>query len=84
MGRKAFLARDTGLLKCHGFVQSNEPGDIVLEVPENFELSPGKWIYQDGKFLPYTAPETPDPLNELRRLLIEDPTKLAKLKTLLK
>jgi hypothetical protein len=45
--KKAFIDAVTRRLKCHGFMASNEPGDIALDVPDNFDLNPGEWRH-DG------------------------------------
>jgi hypothetical protein len=45
--KKAFIDPVTRILKCHGFVDSNEPGDIAIEVQDDFGLEPGKWRH-DG------------------------------------
>lgn len=42
MTRNAFLASD-GLLKCHGYIDANETGDVKLPVEDSFDLSPRKW-----------------------------------------
>lgn len=47
MGRMAFRDPVTGVLKCHGYVTANDPGDIAVDVPEEFNLTPGDWKW-DG------------------------------------
>jgi hypothetical protein len=45
--KKAFIDQDTRILKAHGFIESNDQGDIAIEVPDDFGLEPGKWQH-DG------------------------------------
>lgn len=62
MGRKAFLDPTTSRLKCHGFIESNDPGDIVMDVPENFSLDPTigyKWDGTSFVSFPHTKVEDP-------------------------
>lgn len=44
--RNAFVGAG-GNLKAHGFVQVNDPDDMLIEVAEDFDLEPGKWRW-DG------------------------------------
>jgi|GEM_PF-1959440 len=41
--RKAFIDPVTRRLKCHGFMVANEPDDIIIDVPDDFDLAPGEW-----------------------------------------
>jgi hypothetical protein len=45
--KNAFLDPVSRTLKAHGFIESNAPGDITIEVPDDFGLEPGKWQH-DG------------------------------------
>ena len=58
MNRNAFLASD-GLLKCHGFVEENEPGDVKLQVEESFDLAPRKWRRAGDAWTPVSGVLTP-------------------------
>lgn len=51
MMNKAFIDPVTRILKCHGFVDSNEPGDIAIDVPEYFDLEPGKWRHDGSNWV---------------------------------
>lgn len=61
MPRYAFYDPATGVLKAHGFVETNEPGDIRVGVPDDFGLKPGTVSLSEDKksTLPYTAPALP-------------------------
>lgn len=48
---KAFIDPVTRILKCHGFIDSNEPGDIAIDVPEYFDLEPGKWRHDGSNWV---------------------------------
>jgi hypothetical protein len=43
--RNAFLDPVTRVLKAHGFVNSNDPGDIVIPVDDDFDLTPLAWMH---------------------------------------
>lgn len=45
-----------GVLKCWGFVESNESGDTRLDVAEDFALEPRKWRWDGQAWQPYQAP----------------------------
>lgn len=53
---KAFRDPVTGMLKCFGFVQTNEPGDISMDVPDDFNLEPRKWRWNGSTWVSYTEP----------------------------
>lgn len=55
---KAFVD-NTGRLKAWGFMESNEPGDVVMNVPDSFDLAPGRWRWDGERWQP--VPETPPP-----------------------
>lgn len=42
--RNAFLDPTTGVLKCHGYVETNELDDIKIPVPDEFDKKPGQWV----------------------------------------
>ena len=61
--RNAFLDPVTSRLKCHGFVQTNDPGDVVLPVPEDFALNPRDgWKWDGADFVAFPFPPLPDRL----------------------
>jgi hypothetical protein len=68
MAKHAFRDPTTGVLKCVGFVERNEPGDIKMVVPDEFALEPGKWKWDGTAWVPF-APDDP---NEPRRKAIKD------------
>lgn len=49
--KRAFIDQATRILKCHGFVDSNEPGDIAIDVPDDFGLEPGKWRHDGSNWV---------------------------------
>jgi hypothetical protein len=57
--RHAFLRHADGVLVCHGFVASNLPGEMRIEVPENFDLAPLKWKMVEGEWVSHEEPVPP-------------------------
>jgi hypothetical protein len=49
--RKAFIDPDTRILTAHGFISSNEPSDLVIDVPDDFGLEPGKWRHDGSNWV---------------------------------
>lgn len=58
--KNAFYDPITNVLKCYGYVETNEPGDIKLPVSEDFDLKPGEHQWNGAKFVPYTKPVVVD------------------------
>lgn len=58
-GRNAFVDPVNGVLKAHGFVDANAPGDLVLPVEEEFNLAPGRWRWTGSEWLPFAPPPIP-------------------------
>lgn len=58
-GRNSFYSPTTGILKCHGFVESNEFGDIKVPVSDDFTLEPGKWRWDGTQWVSYKSPKPP-------------------------
>lgn len=56
--RKAFVDPLTGVLKAVGLCATNEPGDQVIDVPEDFNLKPGTVKRQGHAWVPYTPPKS--------------------------
>lgn len=54
--KNAFLDSD-GVLKCHGFVEENEPGDTRIEVPSDFNLEPRKWKLEGNQWIEHKEKE---------------------------
>lgn len=48
--KNAFVGPDS-VLKAWGYVESNEPTDTKIPVPEDFNLELGKWRYQAGQWV---------------------------------
>lgn len=72
--RHAFYHPITGILKCVGWVQSNEIGDIRVLVDETFDLLPGEWRWNGVAWEPFLAPPPPVELtgNEVAALLVKE------------
>lgn len=58
MPRYAFIDSSSGVLKTHGYVETNEVGDTRLEVSEDFMLKPGRWRWNAGLWELFTPPQT--------------------------
>ncbi|OGO36712.1 MAG: hypothetical protein A2W35_17935 [Chloroflexi bacterium RBG_16_57_11] len=57
MAKSAFVDSATGVLKCWGFVESNEPGDTRIPVPEDFALDPrAGWQWDGFTWQKYSIP----------------------------
>ena len=54
-GRNAFLD-SAGVLKTHGFVEENAPGDVKIPVADDFALAPGRWRRVGEGWEPVTPP----------------------------
>lgn len=54
--RNAFVDPITGYLVCHGFVETNNPGETIVPVPEDFILQPYHWKYQAGEWVAAAPP----------------------------
>ena len=59
MPRYSFYDPVTNVLKAHGFVETNTPGDIRQEVPDGFDLEPGRWRWDGTTWQPFVPPPTP-------------------------
>jgi hypothetical protein len=70
MGRRAFLDPTTGVLKGHGYMAALDPGDQVLDVPDDFALEPGRWRWDGTKWVPFTPPPPPAALTPTERALV--------------
>lgn len=61
MPKNAFIDPVTSVLKTQGFVQTNDPGDIVIPVPEDFNLNPRDgWKWNGTQFVSFVLPLPPD------------------------
>lgn len=54
--RKAFVDSVTGVLKAHGLMTSNEPGDVAVDVPEDFKAVPGTVARQGNAWVDVPVP----------------------------
>lgn len=52
MNKYSFRDPVTGILKAWGYVESNSPGDIAQEEPDDFNLDPGKWKWDGTQWVP--------------------------------
>lgn len=74
MKRNAFLDPVTSRLKCHGFVLTNEVGDITMEVPEDFPLEPSDgWKWDGSTFVSFPFPSPPDRKARAREVISKVP-----------
>lgn len=62
---KSFRDPVTNILKAFGSADSNAPGDIARDEPEGFNLSPGKWQFVGGVWVPAVPPWAPIKAAEL-------------------
>lgn len=58
MARNAFLDPVTRVLKGHGFCETNEPGDVIIDVPDTFGEKPGTVKRVGQTWAPYVAPKS--------------------------
>lgn len=49
-GKNAFCDPETGILVGWGYAETNRPGDVVLEVEDDFYLEPGKWRWDGAEW----------------------------------
>ena len=56
--KKSFRDPATNVLKAHGFVKSNAPGDLIRDELEDFNLEPGKWQFDSvlDDWIPFVPP----------------------------
>lgn len=55
-GRNAFFDPATGYLTCHGFVESNAPGELKIPVPDDFSLQPYRWKWDGADWIAAAPP----------------------------
>lgn len=67
--RNAFVDAD-GVLRAHGFVESNAPGQTKIPVPNDFNFPVGQMRWDGAAWVPYTPPSvTPTGPRALRAAL---------------
>ena len=82
--RRAFVDASTGVLKAHGFVDRNEPGDLAVPVADDFTLGPGRWRWTGTGWEAFTPPPpAPSALKERIREALQDPTTPARIRAIL-
>ena len=54
--RNAFLRAADNVLVAHGFVETNNPGDIRVAVADDFALEPLKWAFVGDEWVPHEEP----------------------------
>lgn len=62
-GRHSFRDPVTNVLKAHGFITQNQPGDLMQAEADDFALEPGKWRWDGSKWVSFTPPPAPVILN---------------------
>ena len=60
MARNSFRDPVTGVLKAHGFVQTNAPGDIAQPEADDFNLQPGLWQWNGTQWVAFVPPPQPN------------------------
>lgn len=60
MAHLSFRDPVTNLLKSHGFVTSNDVGDLSQIEADDFNLTPGAWQWNGSAWIAYTPPPGPD------------------------
>ena len=60
MGKRAFIDPTSKVLKSWGYAESNDPGDILVDVPEDFDLKVGLAKWDGANWNPFTPPPLPD------------------------
>lgn len=58
MGRNSFRDPVTNVLKAHGFVATNSPGDLARKESDDFNLEPGLWRFDGVSWVHYPPPLT--------------------------
>lgn len=76
-GRNAFVDPSTPtcmVLRAHGFVESNAPGEVKLPVADDIALVPGRTCWDGAAWQAYTPPPPPEPAScPLVRAILTDP-----------
>jgi hypothetical protein len=49
--KNSFRDPITGILKAYGYTESNAPGDIKQPEADDFDLWPGKWKWENDKWV---------------------------------
>jgi hypothetical protein len=70
MARRAFIDPQTGVLKAHGYVATNEAGDVALDVPDDFDRAPGRWRWDGTQWVAVTPPAPTPGLTPGERALL--------------
>jgi hypothetical protein len=69
--KRAFIDPVTGVLKAWGYAAGNEPGDVALDVPEQFALEPGRWRWDGKTWVAFTPPPKPQQLTPSELALVK-------------
>lgn len=59
MPRNSFRHPVTGVLMAHGFVESNNLGEVKMLVSDDFALEPGKWRWDGMQWISFFPPPPP-------------------------
>ena len=62
MGKRAFIDPISKVLKSWGYATSNDPGDILVDVPEDFALTVGLAKWDGANWNAFAPPPPPDRL----------------------
>ncbi len=69
-GHRSFRDPVTGVLKSHGFVDANEPGDLVRDELDDFSLVPGLWRWIGTDWVPNVSVPTQRQLDRTALLAV--------------
>ena len=56
--KNSFRDPATNVLKAWGFTEVNQPGDLMRQEADDFDLAPGKWALLGGVWVPQEDAET--------------------------
>lgn len=59
MPRYSFRDPVTHVLKAHGFVTQNAPGELAQPEADDFDLKPGLWQWDGNAWIAYVRPPSP-------------------------
>lgn len=68
---KSFRDPVTNVLMAYGYCETNAPGDLARDEPDDFNLDPGKWALVGDEWIP-VAPSPSAAINaQIKALLAE-------------
>jgi hypothetical protein len=64
--KKSFRDPNTDALKAWGYMDSNAPGDVARDEPDDFDLEPGQWKFEGGQWVTYAPTVIPQSVSPLQ------------------